>query len=154
MIPCFGVGLDSGFGSVFGSVFGSFFGFFFGSSASSGCFGPFCFRHTANIHVTVTVAPMPPAKNETMAHVIVNNTPDAGFIVEVVECVAGDVGGVIGDVGGDVAGDVGGDVTGAADVRVADDVGRLADGGKVVVLDVVDGGGVGRVLIVVEVVSV
>ena len=146
MIPCFGVGLDSGFGSVFGS----FFGFFFGSFASSGCFGPFCFRHTANIHVTVTVAPMPPAKNETMAHVNVNNTPDAGFIVEVVECVAGDVGEVIGDVGGDV----GGDVTGAADVRVADDVGRLADGGKVVVLDVVDGGGVGRVLIVVEVVSV
>ena len=141
MIPCFGVGLDSGFGSVFGS----FFGFFFGSSASSGCFGPFCFRHTANIHVTVTVAPKAPAKNETMAHVNVNNMADAGFVV-VVECVAGDVGGVIGDVGGDV--------TGAADVRVADDVGRLADGGKVVVLDMVDGGGVGRVLIVVEVVSV
>ena len=149
MIPCFGVGLDSGFGSVFGS----FFGFFFGSFASSGCFGPFCFRHTANIHVTVTVAPKAPAKNETMAHVNVNNMADAGFVV-VVECVAGDVGGVIGDVGGDVAGDVGGDVTGAADVRVADDVGRLADGGKVVVLDMVDGGGVGRVLIVVEVVSV
>ena len=174
MIPCFGVGLDSGFGSVFGS----FFGFFFGCFSSSSCFGPFCFKQTANIHITVTVAPKAPAKNEILAQVNVINTADAGFIVGVVECVAGDVGGVIGEVGGDVAGVVGV----VADVRVADDDDRvtdgvdrvadggdpladggdpladggdpLADGGKVVVLGMVDGDGVGRVLIVVEVVVV